>query len=151
MIKIMFVCYGNICRSPMAEFVMKDYVRKMGAEKDFLIRSSATSTEEIGNPVHRGSRAILDRLNIDYSAKRAVRLSSQDYKNYDYFIGMDCDNLLTMKRIFGGDPENKCSMLLDYTDSPKEVADPWYTHNFEETFNDVKAGTEGLYNFLTNK
>ena len=151
MIKIMFICYGNICRSPMAEFMMKDYVRKMGKEKEFFIASSATSTEEIGNGVHRGTRGILDRLGIDYSAKRAVRLTSQDYDKYDYFIGMDYDNLRTMKYMLGGDPKNKCSLLLDYTNRPGEVADPWYTHNFEDTYRDVKAGIEGLYKFLTEK
>ena len=151
MVKIMFVCYGNICRSPMAEFMMKDYVQKMGKEKNFLIRSSATSAEELGNPVHRGTRAILDRLGIDYSAKRAVRLTKQDYENYDYFIGMDYDNLHTMKYMLGGDPQNKCTLLLDYTNRSGEVADPWYTHNFEDTYRDVKDGVEGLYKFLMKK
>lgn len=146
--KIMFVCYGNICRSPMAEFMMKDYVFKKGKQFEYLIESSATSAEELGSPVHRGTRAILDRLNIDYSKKRAVRLCASDYDIYDYFIGMDYDNIRNMKRLFNGDPNDKARLLLDFTSSPREVADPWWTHNFEQTYLDVKEGIEGLYSFL---
>ena len=146
MTKILFVCYGNICRSPMAEFVMKDLVKKNGQEKDFYIESAATSTEELGNPVHRGTRAILDRLNIDYSKKRARQITKSDYDNFDYIVGMDEMNRRDMTRFFGGDSKNKISLLLDYTDNPRDVADPWWTHNFEITFTDVANGTQGLYN-----
>ena len=146
MTKILFVCYGNICRSPMAEFIMKDLVKKKGQEKDFYIESAATSTEELGNPVHRGTRAILDRLNIDYSKKRARQITKSDYDNFDYIVGMDEMNRRDMTRFFGGDPKNKISLLLDYTDNPRDVADPWWTHNFEITFTDVANGTQGLYN-----
>ena len=150
MIKVMFVCYGNICRSPMAEFLMKDYVQRTGKAEHFYIASSATSYEEIGNPVHRGTRAVLDRFNIDYSQKRAQKLTAEHYDKFDYFIGMDEDNLREMKRIFGGDPKNKVSLLLDYTSLKRDVADPWYTRNFEQTYSDVKCGIEGLYKFLIN-
>ena len=148
MIKIMFVCYGNICRSPMAEFLMKDYINKKGEQDEFFIKSSATSTEELGNPVHRGTRAVLDRLGISYAGKYSQRLTAEDYKKYDYFIGMDENNRRTMKRMLGGDPENKVSLLLDYTDTPRDVADPWWTGDFEATYNDITRGIDGLYNFL---
>lgn len=150
MTKILFVCYGNICRSPMAEFIMKDLVKKNGQEKDFYIESAATSTEELGNPVHRGTRAILDRLNIDYSKKRARQITKSDYDNFDYIVGMDEMNRRDMTRFFGGDPKNKISLLLDYTDTPRDVADPWWTHNFEITYTDVARGTQGLYNKIKN-
>jgi protein-tyrosine phosphatase len=130
----------------MAEFIMKDLVKKKGQEKDFYIESAATSTEELGNPVHRGTRAILDRLNIDYSKKRARQIIKADYDNFDYIVGMDEMNRRDMTRFFGGDPENKISLLLDYTDNPRDVADPWWTHNFEITYADVARGTQGLYN-----
>ena len=144
----MFVCYGNICRSPMAEFLMKDYINKKGEQDEFFIKSSATSTEELGNPVHRGTRAVLDRLGISYAGKYSQRLTAEDYKKYDYFIGMDENNRRTMKRMLGGDPENKVSLLLDYTDTPRDVADPWWTGDFEATYNDITRGIDGLYNFL---
>ena len=144
----MFVCYGNICRSPMAEFLMKDYINKKGEQDEFFIKSSATSTEELGNPVHRGARAVLDRLGISYAGKYSQRLTAEDYKKYDYFIGMDENNRRTMKRMLGGDPENKVSLLLDYTDTPRDVADPWWTGDFEATYNDITRGIDGLYNFL---
>ena len=145
MIKIMFVCHGNICRSTMAEFIMKDLVEKKGCADEFYIQSAGTSTEEIGNPVHRGTRQILDRLNIDYSQKRARQIVKEDYSNYDYIVGMDAMNKRDMLRFFGGDPDGKISLLLDYTSCPRDVADPWWTHNFEVTFDDVKRGTDGLF------
>lgn len=151
MIKIMFVCHGNICRSPMAEFLMKDLVAKKGESLDFEIKSSATSSEELGNPVHYGTKAVLDRLGISCKGKYAVKLTASDYNKYDYFIGMDEYNRRNMIRIFGDDKDNKISCLLDYTDNPREVADPWYTGNFERTFKDVKEGVEGLYIYLKNK
>ena len=151
MIKIMFVCYGNICRSPMAEFMMKAFVQKMGVAENFYIESSATSYEEIGNPVHRGTRAVLDRLGVDYSAKRAQKLLIEHYGRFDYFIGMDEDNRRQMKRILGGDPENKVSLLLDYTALKRDVADPYWTHNFEQTYSDIKLGVDALYKFLSKR
>ena len=144
MIKILFVCHGNICRSPMAEFVMKDLVRKAGLESQFHIASAATSTEEIGNPVHRGTRAILKSHGIDPSEKRARQMTWRDYEEYDYLIGMDQWNLLNMRRITDGDPEEKLSRLLDFTDAPGDIADPWYTGDFETTYRDVVRGCRGL-------
>lgn len=149
--KIMFVCHGNICRSPMAEFLFKDFVKKKGEESEFFICSSATSSEEIGNGVHRGTRAILDRLNISCAGKVATRLTKSDYDNYDYFIGMDSANKYNMLRIFGGDPENKVSLMLDYTTTPRDVADPWYTGNFNQTYADIVSGIQGFYDFLKSK
>ncbi len=150
MTKILFVCYGNICRSPMAEFIMKDLVERNGLEKEFYIESAATSTEELGNPVHRGTRAILDRLNIDYSKKRARQILKADYDKFDFIVGMDEMNRRDMTRFFGGDKDNKISLLLDFTDSPRDVADPWWTHNFEVTFDDITRGTAGLFAKIKN-
>jgi protein-tyrosine phosphatase len=151
MIKIMFVCYGNICRSPMAEFIMKDLVAKNGESENFYIKSGATSYEENGNPVHYGTRKILDRLGISCRGKVSERISLSDYDKYDYFIGMDEDNLVDMKRMLGGDKERKVVKLLDFTSRGGDVADPYWTGDFEATYRDVKAGVEGLYNFLESK
>ena len=151
MIKIMFVCYGNICRSPMAEFMMKDIIKKEGKEKDFLIKSSATSYEEVGNPIHRGTRGVLNRLGIDCSGKISQKLKAEDYDKYDYFIGMDKNNYYSMQRIFSGDPKNKISLLLDYTITPRDVADPYWTGDFSATERDVSDGVRSLYEYLTKK
>ncbi len=148
MIKILFVCHGNICRSPMAEFIMKYLVDQRGLSTDFHIASAATSTEEIGSCVHHGTAAILDRLGIDYSEKRARQMTKKDYQDYDMLIGMDEWNMRNMNRIAGGDPEGKLHLLLDFTDRPGDVADPWYTRNFEVTYRDVMDGCEGLLNYL---
>ncbi len=144
MIKILFVCHGNICRSPMAEFVMKDMVQKEGIADQFYIASAATSTEEIGNPVHYGTRNKLAQVGISTAGKYAVRMERSDYQAYDYIIGMDKWNYKNMLRIAGKDPAGKISLLLDYTDHPRDVADPWYTGDFEKTYADVTAGCEGL-------
>ena len=144
MIKILFVCHGNICRSPMAEFVMKDMVRKAGAEKDFYIASAATSTEEIGNPVHHGTRRKLKEFGISTDGKYAVQLRRDDYEKYDYLIGMEHMNIRNMLRITGGDPEKKICRLLDFTDAPGDIADPWYTGDFETTYKDVVKGCQAL-------
>ena len=151
MIKIMFVCYGNICRSPMAEFMMKDLVEKKGVSDEFFIASSATSKYEEGLRVHRGTRAILDRRGIYYGNKCSTPLRKEDYQNYDYFIGMDEENLENMKRILGGDPDGKISLLLDYTLKPRSVADPYWTGDFSATERDVDEGTKALFDFLTKK
>ena len=151
MIKIMFVCHGNICRSPMAEFLFKDFVEKKGESANYLVKSSATSSEELGNPVHYGTRAVLDRLNISYAGKRAVKLTAKDYNDYDYFIGMDGANVKNMQRLFNGDPLKKVSMLLDYANESRDVADPWWTGDFEQTYLDVKRGVESLYEYLSKK
>ncbi|MBP3447312.1 MAG: low molecular weight phosphotyrosine protein phosphatase [Clostridia bacterium] len=148
MLKIMFVCHGNICRSPMAEFIMKNLVKKQGREKDFLILSSATSTEEIwngvGNPVYPPAKAELAQHGISCEGKRAIQLKKDDYDKYDLFIGMDSANIRNMHRILGGDPEDKIRKLMDYTDRGGDVADPWYTRSFDVTYRDVLEGCEGL-------
>lgn len=143
-IKILFVCHGNICRSPMAEFVMKDMVKKAGAEKDFYIASAATSTEEIGNPVHHGTRRKLKEFGISVDGKYAVQLRKDDYGKYDYLIGMDHMNIRNMLRILREDPENKVCRLLDFTGHPRDIADPWYTGNFDVTYEDIREGCEAL-------
>ncbi len=148
MIKILFICHGNICRSPMAEFIMKYLVEERGISTEFHIASAATSTEEIGSRVHHGTAAILDRLGIDYSGKRARQMTKKDYQDYDMLIGMDEWNMRNMNRIAGGDPEGKLHLLLDFTDRPGDVADPWYTRNFEVTYRDVMDGCEGLLDYL---
>lgn len=148
MIKILFVCHGNICRSPMAEFIMKYLVDQRGLTNQFHIASAATSTEEIGSRVHHGTAAVLDRLGIDYSEKRARQMTKKDYQDYDMLIGMDDWNMRNMNRIAGGDPDGKLYLLMDFTDRPGEVADPWYTRNFEVTYRDVMDGCEGLLAYL---
>ncbi len=149
--KIMFVCYGNICRSPMAEFLMKKYVQDRGEEGEFYIQSAATSSEEVGSPVYYGTAQILNRFNIDYSKKHAKKLQPDDYDKFDYFIGMDEYNRRAMTRIFGGDKDNKVSLLLDLLPTPREVSDPWYTRDFEKAFSDISLGIELLYKRLKNK
>lgn len=148
MIKVLFVCHGNICRSPMAEFVLKDMVQKEGIANEFYIASAATSTEEIGNPVHHGTRSKLAQVGISTTGKYAVQMKRSDYQEYDYIIGMDSWNYRNMLRIAGKDKEKKISLLLDYTDHPRDVADPWYTGDFEKTYEDVLAGCQGFLAFL---
>ena len=145
MIKILFVCHGNICRSPMAEFVMKDLVKKAGLEKKFHIESAATSTEEIGNPVYPPARRKLAEHGIDCAGKTARQLKRDDYERFDLLIGMDRANLRNMTRICGGDRLGKLRLLMEYAGQPdREVADPWYTGDFEATWRDVAAGCRGL-------
>ena len=144
MIKILFVCHGNICRSPMAEFVMKDLVQKAGWEGEFRIESAATSTEEIGNPVYPPARRKLAEHGIGCAGKTARQLRKEDYDRFDYLIGMDSANLRNMRRICGGDPAGKLSLMMDYTGRPGDVADPWYTGDFEATWRDVSEGCRGL-------
>ena len=151
MVKILFVCHGNICRSTMAEFVMKDMVKKEGLAGQFSIASAATSMEEIGNPVHYGTRNKLAQVGISTAGKYAVRMERKDYQKYDYLVGMDSWNYKNMLRIAGKDPEKKISLLLDYTDHPRDVDDPWYTGNFEKTYEDVVAGCKGLLACIKKK
>ena len=147
MIKILFVCHGNICRSPMAEFLMKELVEKKGLSERFYIESAATSTEEIGNGVYPPVRRILNARGIDCSGKRARQMTAQDYQKFDYIICMDQNNLRNMKHIVS-DTLGKVSLLLDFTDSPHDVADPWYTGNFELTERDIENGCNALLEFL---
>ena len=148
MVKILFVCHGNICRSPMAEFVMKDLVSQAGLSHQFQISSAATSTEEIwngvGNPVYPPARKKLAEHGISCAGKTSRQLTGTDYDQYDLLIGMDRANIRNMNRICGGDPEGKLHLLMEYTDHPGDVADPWYTDDFETTWRDVLAGCKGL-------
>lgn len=151
MIKILFVCHGNICRSPMAEFVMKDMVAKAGLSANFHIASAATSTEEIGNPVHYGTRNKLRSVGISTAGKYARQMTKRDYAEYDYLIGMDTWNIRNMQRICGGDPQNKIYKLLAFADSSRDIADPWYTGDFEETYSDIVEGCEALLKRLRSE
>ena len=148
MTKILFVCHGNICRSPMAEFVMKDLVKKAGLEAEFHIESAATSTAEIGNPVYPPARRKLAEHGIDCAGKTARQLKNEDYDQYDLLIGMDRANLRNMHRICGGDFDGKTHLLMEFTDRLGDVADPWYTEDFESTWRDVLEGCIGLLEWL---
>lgn len=142
MIRIMFVCHGNICRSTMSEFVMKHLAREAGIEDKVYIASSATSYEEIGSDTHYGTKAVLDKHNIAYTKRQAVHLEKSDYDKYDYFIGMDDANIRNMKKILGSD--KKIYMLLEFAGSCQSISDPWYTGDFDVTYADVLKGCRGL-------
>ena len=152
MIKIMFVCHGNICRSPMAEFVFGDMIRKAGMANQFLVASSATSREEIwngvGNPVYPPAKAELERHGITCEGKRAVQLQASDYEQYDLFVGMDTANIRNMHRILGGDPQGKIRKLMEYTSRGGDVADPWYSDRFDIAYRDIYEGCQALLNDL---
>ena len=148
MIKILFVCHGNICRSPMAEFVMKDLVRKAGREEQFIIASKAARRDELGHDTHYGTKAKLRQMGVPFEKRKATLLSKSDYDTYDYLIAMDRENVSDMFRLFGGDPGKKIHMLLEFAGLKREVADPWYTGNFDETYEDVLIGCKGLLRML---
>ena len=147
--KILFVCHGNICRSPMAEFVMKKLVADAGLSDQFQIDSAATSTEEIGNPVYPPARRKLAEHGISCAGKTARQLTQRDYQYYDHLIAMDQNNIRNMMRMLGGDPDHKIDLLLSFTDKPHEVADPWYSGNFDATWRDCLAGCTALLQELT--
>ena len=144
MIKILFVCHGNICRSPMAEFVMKNLLNKKGMADQFEIASAATSTEEIGNPVYPPAKRKLKEHGISCEGKTARQMTKADYTYYDYIIAMDHLNIRNMTKFVGNDPDNKVSLLMDFTSHPKDVADPWYTEDFDATWKDVYEGCVGI-------
>lgn len=143
--KIMFVCHGNICRSPMAEFVMRDIAEKNGCKGMIQISSSATSYEEIGNPVHRGTKNKLSEYGISVEGKYAVKFVKEDYDKYDLIIGMDGYNIKNILKITGGDPLGKVHKLLNFDNSDDDVADPWYTGDFDKTYDDILRGCKALY------
>ena len=151
MINILFVCLGNICRSPMAEFVMKDLVKNHRLNDHISIASAATSTWEIGNPVHHGTRDKLAEHGISCKGKTARLLTRADYSEYDLIIGMDKSNMQDMLQIMGGDPQGKLSLMLDWCGEHRDVADPWYTHNFEATWCDVLRGCQALLDHLAKQ
>ena len=144
MIKVMFVCHGNICRSPMAEFIMKKLVADAGLSDRFLIASSATSTEELGNPVYPPARSELAKHGIGCSGKTAVQLRKSDYDRYDYFIGMDTANIRNMNRIFSSDKDSRIYKLMTFAGSGRDVSDPWYSRNFAAAYTDIENGCKGL-------
>ena len=148
-IKVLFVCWGNICRSPMCEFMLKDLVKKRGIADRFYIESAATSTEEIGNGVYPPAKARLARAGISCAGKTARQLRKDDYDKFDYIIGMEPLNMRYMLSILGGDPDGKLFNLLDFTDTPRAIADPWYTGDFDKTFDDITIGLEGFLNYVS--
>lgn len=149
--RIMFVCHGNICRSPMAEFIMKKLVAERGYSEEFFIASSATSTEEIGNPVYPPAKAELAKHNIGCTGKVSVQLKKSDYGNYDYFIGMDTANIRNMNRIFGSDKDGRIYKLMSFAGKGGDVADPWYSGDFGTAYKDIAEGCRGLLDHLTEK
>ena len=150
MIKVMFVCLGNICRSPMAEFVFKDMIKKRGLEDLFFVSSAATSSEELGNPVHHGTRNKLKEHGISSDGKQAIQLTKDDYYKYDYLIGMEEKNIKNMHRILGLDNKKKIYKLLDFSNKPRDIADPWYTGDFDKTYEDIYEGCEAFLKFVLN-
>ena len=147
--KILFICHGNICRSPMAEFLLKDIVNKRGLADAFEIASAATSREEIGNPVHYGTRTKLAQFGISVAGKHAVQVTRRDYEHYDLLLVMDSNNIRNLRRVIGEDTQNKVHLLLDHTERKGEsIADPWYTGDFDVTYNDIMEGLAGLLAYL---
>lgn len=144
MIKVLFVCHGNICRSPMAEFVMKERLRSSGLDKVIYVESAALHRDELGSDIHYGTREVLDRYDIPYESRAARLVKRSDYDAFDFIIGMDRYNYDDMQRLFKNDPQHKVSLLLDWTGISRDVADPWYTGDFDTTFNDVDAGCLAL-------
>lgn len=148
MVKILFICHGNICRSPMAEFIFKDLIQKRGVANQFFIASAATSTEEIGNPVYPPAKRKLAEHGISCEGKRARQMKREDYKEYDLLIGTEQINIRNMERIAGGDPDAKMHRLLDYSTRPRDISDPWYTGDFERAYRDILEGCEALLDYL---
>ena len=149
-IRVLFVCHGNICRSPMAEFLLKHRLSTGNYRNQYEVASAATSTEEIGNPVHPGTRRILYSHGINPAGKRARQMTKGDYKYYDYLIAMDSNNIRNMMRILGSDEDHKVFSLLDIIEHPRNIADPWYTDNFDETYRDIMEGLTALLQKMEN-
>ena len=148
MIKILFICHGNICRSPMAEFIFRDMVAKRGLAAEYSIASAATSREEIGNPVYPPAKRKLKEHGIDPAGKTARQMTAQDYKDYDYLLAAERYNIRNMERITGGDPQHKIFRLLDFSDRPRDIADPWYTGDFDEAWDDIVEGCQAFLKWL---
>ena len=148
MLDILFICHGNICRSPLAEVVLKDLTERQGLAGKFQIASAATSREELGNDIHPGTRRVLEREGIPFSSRQARQITKSDYEAYDYIIAMDRANLRNLERLLGGDPEGKFFLFLEFAGEHRDIADPWYTGNFDETYRDIKQGCTALLEFL---
>ncbi len=148
MIKVLFICHGNICRSTMAESVMAYLVKQNNLQSRIQINSAATSREEIGSTPHHGTVGKLRQVGIPVVPHRAVQMTKEDYAEYDYLIGMDTANIRNMNRIAGGDPQDKIYKLLSFAGSGRDIADPWYTGNFDETYDDIMEGCTALLSFL---
>ena len=144
MIKILFVCHGNICRSPMAELVFKKMIELLGISNDFYVESKGTSNEEEGNPVYRQMIPTYKELGIDYSKHKARQIQKDDYDKFDYIIGMDRFNRVNLYNFFKGDPDRKIHLLLDFTDNPRDIIDPWYYETYDETYEDILLGIRHL-------
>ena len=142
--RILFICHGNICRSPMAEYILKDMVEKAGRAEEFEIASAATSTEEIGNDIYPPAKRILTQKGVKFESRQARQITKQDYDYYDFIIAMDDNNLRNLKRLLGEDTEHKISLMMDYAGKHRDVADPWYTGDFETTYNDIIEGCRGF-------
>ena len=151
MVRVLFICTGNICRSPMAEFMLKDLAEKRGIADQFEIASAATTREEIGNPVYPPARRKLASVGIDPTGKYARQVSIADYPKYDYLIVMDSYNLRSIRRIIPRDPERKICRLLDFTDRPRDIADPWYTGDFDTAYDEILEGIEAFLDTLSRE
>ncbi len=151
MIKVLFICHGNICRSPMAKYVMRDMVEKAGLEEEFYIDSAATSTEELGNPVYPPAFRKMNEHGIDCRGHAAKQMRRSDYDDFDLIIGMDSENMYYMKRLWPRDDRGKLHLLLDYTDRPRDISDPWYTRDFETTWREINEGCSAMLEDLKDK
>lgn len=147
MTRVLFVCLGNICRSPMAEYLLKDMIYKKGIEKDFYIESAGTSSEESGNSVHYGTKKKLSSLGISCESKRARKITNEDYYKFDYIICMEKSNIISLNRIID-DYDNKVFRLLDFSNNPRDISDPWYTGDFDTCYNDINEGLISFLNYL---
>lgn len=149
MIKILFICHGNICRSSAAEYIFKNMVNNAGRAAEFHIESKGTSAEELGNGMYPPMAKVLSAHGIDYAGHRARRLRKEDYDKFDYIIGMDDENMYNMKRLWNTESMTKVQLLLDFTDDPREVSDPWYTRNFEKAYDDIECGCRALLDYFS--
>ncbi len=151
MIKILFICHGNICRSPMAEFVMKDLVRKANLQDKIYVESAATSTEAVGEGIHYGTINILKEKQIEFTNHISRQMTKKDYNNFDYLVGMDEENLYYMNKRWPNDSQNKISLLLEFANICRDIADPWYTGNFDKTYADIQLGCQALLEKIKEK
>ena len=148
MLRVLFVCHGNICRSPMCEFVMKDLVRRAGLENEIFVASAACRRDEIGSDTYLGTREKLDEMGVPYEKRRAVQITKADYENYDFIVAMDMENMRDLDRLSGGDPQKKIHRLMEFAGESRDVADPWYTGDFDTTYMDVLKGCKALLKSL---